>query len=1549
MQVTLFEPGSGWRGDVLVDADPETPVDRVVSVLSAVRPGHLWLAGRRLEGTGRVGDSPLRDGVVLTVDPGGTGPAGVATPGVAAPGGPVWGGSWAPDESRATAVLRTAGDDWPPAWPLPPGRSGMELAVVGGPLAGRWYPLSGDAVVIGRDVTADVTLVDPAASRHHARLRPARPGEEGAGWYLEDLGSANGTWLEGQRLDGPVPLLPGRAVEIGSSLLEIRPPVLADADVHPGEDATLAYNRPPRLQIPPAEPRVSLPHAPAKGEHQPFPWPSAIAPVVMSGVLYAITKSPETLAFAGMSPILVVSNTLSGKRRQTRKNAEAEATYGTRLASARAAVEEAAAAEAADLRLRWLDPAATAATVAAPGRRIWERREHDFDALVLRVGVADRTASVRVEGTDRSDGIGPDGEAALVAPRLTAAPVVVNLKKAGVLGVAGPPGPVRGLARWMLGQLAAWHGPRAVRIEVLTDPEAAAEWDGLRWYPHARNETPGGAPVWLGNDGPSREERVKELLKLLEARSRAAQDHQHRDTVWVPAVVVVLDGVRALRAMPGVPRLLSEGPRLGIYTIGLDVDPARLAEEGRAEVVFDPDDGVLASVRVDGEADRAGVLVDQVDHAWFDRLGRGLSPLRDAGGAEGSAIIPTAVRFVELVDVDLDRPDDVIGRWRAGGRTTSAPVGVSIDGTFSLDLKRDGPHALVAGTTGSGKSEFLQTLVASLALANRPDAVTFVLVDYKGASAFADCAELPHTVGMVTNLDGRETQRALASLDAELRRREGALHQLRAADVDAAWEADPERAARLGLARLVIVIDEFAELVHELPDFVTGLIRIARVGRSLGVHLILATQRPTGVVSGEMRANTGLRVGLRMEDAADSQEVLESAEAAGITRATPGRAFARTGGGASIVAFQSARVAGRRKGENVGLPDPQVLPLPWTRVGYPVILRPVSDDRVGVATDLHALVEVIADAAEREGIPRNPSPWLPPLPALLGLDAMADGNAGGADAGGADASGADASGADASGADGSGPDPAGSRPPAVAYGLEDRPAAQEQGPARFDLVNGSHLVVAGAARSGRSTLLRTLAASLARSVSPADLHLYGLDFGNGALLPLASLPHCGAVVLRSEGERVERLISRLSEELASRQEQLARQGFGDIAEQRAASPVGRRWPYMVVLLDRWEGFTGTYPMESGSTLPTEVARLVREGPGAGVRLVISGDRSLLTDRISTQIEDRLVLRFNDRDDYRLANINPKTVATDVEAGRALRADSGLEVQIAVLDRPGGGDGAPDPSGQAQGEAVRAIAAAASVRWPPPRANGPLRVDTMPAVVTFDEVRDLVTAGRSPVPAAPPAGSAWALIGGGGDELTAYGVDLAVTGGFVVCGAARSGRSTTLMAVAGSLLEREVAMVVVCPRAGPLATLEGRPGVTYFSGIPDPGVLTAALEAAPAPVVVMVDDADVFAHSEADDALREFVREAGPGRVATVVAAPVDDVKNELRGAMAEARRGKVGIIFSPGSAFDGDVVGTRIPKSLVTRMPAGRGCLLVDGECLLVQVPLVSDANVPTG
>src|SRR5204863_2486589 len=226
---------------------------------------------------------------------------------------------------------------------------------------------------------------------------------------------------------------------------------------------------------------------------------------------------------------------------------------------------------------------------------------------------------------------------------------------------------------------------------------------------------------------------------------------------------------------------------------------------------------------------------------------------------------------------------------------------------------RDGPHALIAGTTGSGKSELLRTLIASLAMTVDPERLNFVLVDYKGGSAFADCAALPHTVGLVTDLDEHLGQRALRSLDAEIRRREHVLRRAGVADLGQYRRA--EAASDGPLPRLVVVIDEFATLRSELPEFVDALVGVAQRGRSLGIHLVLATQRPHGSVSDNVRANTNIRIALRVQDAADSQDVIDGPGAAEIDRRRPGFAYCRLGHG-EMVAFQAAlanRKSSRRR------------------------------------------------------------------------------------------------------------------------------------------------------------------------------------------------------------------------------------------------------------------------------------------------------------------------------------------------------------------------------------------------------------------------------------------------------------------------------------------------------------------------------------------------------------------------------------------------------------------------------------------------------------
>ena len=632
--------------------------------------------------------------------------------------------------------------------------------------------------------------------------------------------------------------------------------------------------------------------------------------------------------------------------------------------------------------------------------------------------------------------------------------------------------------------------------------------------------------------------------------------------------------------------------------------------------------------------------------------------------------------------------------------------------------------------------------MVSLAINNRPDSLNFVLVDYKGASAFADCERLPHTVGMVTNLDNRETERALESLDAELKRRELVLKELGAKDVDDAWDRDADYSARNGLARLVIVIDEFAELVHELPDFVTGLIRIARVGRSLGVHLILATQRPAGVVSAEMQANVGLRVGLRMVDKADSTEVLGSAESAFISASTPGRGYVRRGPGTAPSGFQTARVAGRRPGAHaLSSRKPVMKPVPWLRLGEPLELKRGSggsDDPT--ATDLHALVEVVRGAAESMSIPANPSPWLPALPELITLADLA---------------------ARHPGADG------------ALLGLRDVPSEQAQSPLIYRVEDGEHLIIAGSARSGRSSFLRTLIAELCSRYSPDDLHLYAIDFGNGALLPARDLPHCGAVVTSTETARFVRLLGRLSDELTRRQLILSTDGFGDVNEQRAAAGPGRALPYIVVTLDRWEGVLSAFSVEQLQQVRDRVVTILREGPAVGVRVIIAGDQALLTDRIVNFVETRYLLRLADRDDYRLANIRPSTLPEVIAAGRAYYGDPTNEAQFAVISE--------DVSGQAQAAALRALVSEIKAKYEGVNTVRPFRLDVMPTAIPLTRALEL--------PVATPTSGFDLLVGVGGDTLSQYRMDFTGGSGFLVAGQRRSGRSSFL-AVAANVLQHK---------------------------------------------------------------------------------------------------------------------------------------------------------------
>jgi S-DNA-T family DNA segregation ATPase FtsK/SpoIIIE len=457
-----------------------------------------------------------------------------------------------------------------------------------------------------------------------------------------------------------------------------------------------------------------------------------------------------------------------------------------------------------------------------------------------------------------------------------------------------------------------------------------------------------------------------------------------------------------------------------------------------------------------------------------------------------------------------------------------------------------------------------------------------------------------------------------------------------------------------------------------------------------------------------------------------------------------------------------------------------------------------------------------------------------------------------------------------------------------------------------------------------------MAGMAAERTSCADVHIFGIDCGNGALLPLTKLPHCGAVVQRTQTERATRLITRLKAEVLQRQDRLGAGGFANITEQRAAAAPDERLPHLLVLLDRWEGFVPTLGEVDGGSLTEAMWMILREGASVGVHVVVAGDRSLLTGRVSTLTEDKLVLRLTDRGDYSLAGLNPRKLPDDIAEGRGFRAESAVETQIAVLGT--------DPSGPAQAEAIARIGTAAAERDAAvPRSRRPFRVDVLPARLSFAEAW-----GMRPDDVKRPL---WGLVGVGGDELLALGPDLAgAAPTFVVAGPPKSGRSTVLLSMVRSFLQVGTEVVVTAPRSSPLRDLAGTPGVRAVVTVDDltEQLLAPHLDGAEDPVVLVMDDAELHKDVSGKDWLRAFIRGAGERNRAIVIAGNAADVCQGFSGWQVDVKKNRQGALLSPQNLTDGDIVGVRVPRSSIGgQVQPGRALLhLGDGELITVQVPV---------
>lgn len=727
--------------------------------------------------------------------------------------------------------------------------------------------------------------------------------------------------------------------------------------------------------------------------------------------------------------------------------------------------------------------AAFAVAVADAHERAWvdaRARTDVHDAVALAGGAsgawwAHGAVSVSIGRSDepwRPSLTGPvsgaAGEVVDAHDRLVDVPCTIGLGPGMVLGIVGPAPVARSVARAVLVQAAAHLGPADVRIVALP-ARSAAPWAWVGWLPHAAagRAVP---PTAVGDAAADR---------LVAAVDGAVPIGDGGRAPWVLAVV---DDARLLESATSAARALVAQRRGPCAAVVLAADARRLPASCTDVLVVSADGAEGRWARRSGvvEADDVVRLVG-LHGAAASAAARALAAYDDPE-ASWSSSLPSGVRLVDLLGDAAVDPGALVSAWSALGADppARAPVAVAVDGMVEVDLERDGPHALVAGTTGSGKSELLRSLVVSLAVRSRPTDLAFVLVDYKGGAAFDACAALPHVVGVVTDLDEELAARALVSLDAEVRRRERLLRVAGASDL-----AGYRRSATAvePLARLVVVVDEFAALAAELPSFLRSLVDVARRGRSLGVHLVLATQRPGGAVSDDIRANTDLRIALRVQDAGDALDVVGDRRAAELPRDRPGRFVARLGP-TEVVVAQAAWCTGPAAGP--------VAAEVAARLAAPdgaVPSRPAAPDG---ATELERVVAAVCEAHRRSGAPRPPRPWLPPLPTADRLD----------DSGW----------------------------PPGAVGLVDDPAGQRQ--PLLAVPADANVAVVGPATRGSDAAL----AAVGLAAAEAGVHVYAVTGAGPAVASLAPHPLVGDVVRAVEVERLVRLVRMLTAEVVRRRD-----------------------------------------------------------------------------------------------------------------------------------------------------------------------------------------------------------------------------------------------------------------------------------------------------------------------------------------------------------------------------------------------------------------------------
>lgn len=1091
-------------------------------------------------------------------------------------------------------------------------------------------------IIIGRGTENTIVYKNPFVSKIHAVLTP----KDGK-WMVSDYNSKNGTFLNGNAIEeqelkfGDTIYLMGLKIIFGKDFLAFNNPDgkvsvggieqrmrcskgvdadlecsfhLPDTEKSAGTEGERIFHRLPRK-------KKKFETMPITIEAPPFALNASQAPVilrmgssmVMGGSALMRGNYTSVLSML-LFPLMNHLYTDKDKKEYEKLRSEKYSEY---LEQKREEIRNEKWTEETILNDNY-PPLAEVIKYPEKKKKLWERGNREEDFLSLRIGHGNLPLLASVSCPDKKFDLDEDPleqemyHLAQDKVFLEDVPILLPLMENFVCGIVGEEKEKEELLLRMILQVACLHSYDEVKIVLLIDDDLTKKMTMVRFLPHIWNDERNFR--FLASDLASGHQVGEYLSKQLGTELKKPEELKEI-LKERPYYVVFAWNRQIYESIEVLKMAAKEEKNVGVSVVTFFDEVLQSAHE---IIHLHPKEANRITYLKESKSYGEEFFFDELDTVQAEKMMRMMANIKLKLLQEAYAL-PKMITFLELFGVGKVEHLNPLKRWKENNpvKSLAVPIGVSVDGApFFLDLheKYQGPHGLVAGMTGSGKSEFIITFILSLALNFHPDEVAFVLIDYKGgglAGAFEDeerGIHLPHLVGTITNLDGSAIQRSLMSIESELKRRQRIFNEAKSAanegtmDIYTYQKLYRSGKVKTPLPHLFIISDEFAELKSQEPEFMDQLISAARIGRSLGVHLILATQKPSGVVNDQINSNAKFRVCLKVQTRADSDEMLRRPEAAELKET--GRFYLQVGYNEYFALGQSAWCGApyAPQEEAVVHRDDYVQFL--DDAGQNIVqVRPAKEKKDSGVSQLVAIVQYLSDIARKEQItPRKL--WMEPLAADISLQELQKKY----------------------------PLPERDSVTAV-LGIVDDPQNQRQHPFVFDFLKCKNFLVVGGNQAGKTTVLQTMLYSLICRYSPEEIQYYILDYSSMLLSVFDHTRYCGGMWGEGDEQEVEKFFRLLNEIIAERKAAFLEAEVNSFEAYREI----RKIPLIFVVIDN---ITGLSSWRNGQNLYYDLNLLIREANSVGIKFLVSaGSLDDVLYKIKKELGTRFVLEAKNRFEY----------------------------------------------------------------------------------------------------------------------------------------------------------------------------------------------------------------------------------------------------------------------------------------------------------------------------